>query len=122
MAVKYPVFVFEKDDESMLRMEGASSIDMLEGVDILNGEYVFWDADGNGVSISASVTRFAMKIGDATSCEALFPLRDAFALYAKKLGLIGFDVDGPPSEVWGRVQKALAARPKKPGFLARLFG
>jgi len=121
MAVKYLLFVFERDDQSMLQIEDASAIDMLEGVDILNGEYVFWDADGNGVSIAASVTRFTMEIGDATSCAALFPLRDAFALHAKKLGLPNFNVDGRPREVWDRIQKELAARPKKPSFLARLF-
>jgi hypothetical protein len=121
MAVTYPLFVFEKDDKSMLQIKDASTIDVLEAVDILNGEYVFWDVDGNGVSITASVTRFTMQVGDAISCAALFPLRDAFALYAKKLGLINFNADGPPSEVWGRIQKALVARPKRPGFLARLF-
>jgi hypothetical protein len=121
MTVKYPLFVFEKDDQSMLQIENASNIDVLEAVDILNDEYVFWDADGNGVSIAASVTRFTMTIGDATPCVALFPLRDALVLYAKKLGLPNFSVDGPPGEVWGRIQKELAARPKKPSFLARLF-
>lgn len=105
----------------MLQIKDARAIDVLEPVDILNGEYVFWDADGNGVSIAASVARFTMKIGDATSCVALFPLRDAFALYAKKLALPNLNVDGTPSEVWGRIQKELAARPKKPSFLARLF-
>lgn len=121
MAVTYPLFVFEKDDQSMLQIKDASAIDVLEPVDILNGEYVFWDADGNGVSIAASVARFTMEIGDATPCVALFPLRDAFALYAKKLGLPNFNVDGTPSEVWGRIQKELAARPRKPSFLTRLF-
>jgi hypothetical protein len=121
MAVKYPLFVFEKDDQSMLQIENAKNIDVLEAVDISNDEYVFWDADGNGVSIKASVTRFTMEIGDATSCTAQFPLRDALALYAKKLELVNFNVDGPPGEVWGRIQKESAARPKKPSFLARLF-
>ena len=93
----------------------------LEAIDIVNDEYVFWDANGNGVSIAASVATFTSKIGDVTSSDSLFPLRDAFTLYAKTLGLQDCDVDGTPSEVWGRIQKEIGARLKKRNFLARLF-
>jgi hypothetical protein len=121
MAVTYPLFVFEKDDQSIRRVEDPKRIGVLEAIDIVNGEYVFWDANGNGVSVAASVTTFTSKIGNVTSCVALFPLRDAFTLYAKSLGLPDFDVDGPPAEVWRRIQNEIDARPKKRSFLSRLF-
>jgi hypothetical protein len=102
-------------------IEDPGRIGILEAIDIVNDEYVFWDANGNGVSVAASVGAFTSKIGDITSSDSLFPLRDAFTLYAKTLGMPDFDVDGTPMEVWGRIEKELAARPKKPNFLARLF-
>jgi hypothetical protein len=121
MVVTYPLFVLEKDDQSMRQIADPSCIGILEAIDIENGEYVFWDANGDGVSVAASVTAFKSTIGDVTSCAPLFPLRDAFSSYAKTLGLLDFDVDGSPGEVWSRIQKEIDARPKKPSFLARLF-
>jgi hypothetical protein len=122
MTVTYPLFVFEKDDRSMRQIEEPTRLHYhLEAIDIVNDEYVFWDANGNGVSVAASVTTFKGKIGDLTSCVSHFPLRDAFNLYAKTLGLPDFDVDGPPNEVCRRIQREIEARPKKRGFLSRLF-
>lgn len=121
MAVTYPLFVFEKHDQSMRQIEDASGLRVLEGIDIENGEYAFWDANGNGVSVAAFVSSFTNKVGDATYCPAVFPLRDAFALYAKTLGLSDFDVDGPPTEVWSRLQREIEGRPKKRSFLSKLF-
>jgi hypothetical protein len=121
MDVTYPLFVFEKDCQSVQIIEDPSRIGILEAIDIVNDEYVFRDANGNDVSVAASVTAFTSKIGDVTSSDSLFPLRDAFTLYAKTLGLPDFDANGTPREVWDRILKELAARPKKPNFLARLF-
>jgi hypothetical protein len=122
MGVNYPLFVFEKDDQSMRLIEDSTRLSYhLEAIDIVNDEYVFWDANGNGVSVTASVTTFKGKIGDATSCVSHLPLRDAFSLYAKTLGLAEIDLDGTPSEVWRRIQQELESRPKKRGFLSSLF-
>jgi hypothetical protein len=121
MAVSYPLFVFAKDCQSMRIIEDPARIGILEAIDIINDEYVFWDASGNGVSVAASEGAFTSKIGDVTSNDSLFPLRDAFTLYVKTLGLQDFDVDGTPSEVWARIEKEIGARPKKLNFLARLF-
>ncbi len=122
MAVTYPLFVFEKDDQSIRLIENPARLRYhLEAIDIVSGEYVFWGANGNGVSVAASVTTFTSKIGDVASCDSPFPLRDAFALYVKSLGLPNFDVDGPPSEVWRRIQKELESRPERGSFLFRLF-
>jgi hypothetical protein len=121
MAVTYPLFVFEKGCQSVQIIQDPGRISILEAIDIADGEYVFWDANGNGVSVAATVSTFKSKIGDVTSSDSLFPLRDAFTLHAKTLGLHDLDVNGTPVEVWGRIQNELAARPKKPSFLARLF-
>jgi hypothetical protein len=122
MAVTYPLFVFEKDDQSMRQIEDPSRLHYhLEAIDVANDEYVFWDTNGNGVSVAVSVTTLKQKIGDVASCVAPFPLRDAFSLYAKTLGLPDFDVDGAPSEVWSRIQKEIDARPKKRSLLSKLF-
>ncbi len=122
MTVTYPLFVFEKDDQSMKLVEDSSRILFhMEAIDIENGEYVFWDANGNGVSVAVSLTAFKSELMDVTSCAALFPLRDAFALYAKALGLSEINVDGPPSEVWRRILKELEKRPKKRSFFSRVF-
>jgi hypothetical protein len=121
MAVTYPLFVFEKDGQSMQLIENPSHICTSEAVDILNGEYIFWDANGNGVSVAASVTSFMLEIGDATPCVALLSLHDAFSSYVKTLGLPDFDVDGPPSDVWRRIRKEIDARPEKQSFVSRLF-
>ena len=122
MAVTYPLFVFEKDNQSMRQIEDPSRLHHdLEAIDVANDEYVFWDANGSGVSVAASVTTFKQKIGDVTSCVAPFPLRDAFRLYAKTVGLPDLDVEGAPSEVWSRIQKEIDARPKKRSLCPKLF-
>ena len=47
MAVTYRLFVVEKDGQSVQLIENPSHICTVEAVDILNGEYIFWDANGN---------------------------------------------------------------------------
>jgi hypothetical protein len=122
MAVTYPLFAFEKNDQSMKLVEDSSRILFhMEAIDIENGEYVFWDANGNGESVVVSVTAFKSKLTDVTSCAALFPLRGAFAPHAKALGLSEINVDGPPDEVWRRFQREIGARPKKRTLLSRIF-
>jgi hypothetical protein len=56
MAVTYPLFVFKTYDQAMLRIDDPTRLCVLEGIDIENGEYVFWDANGNGVSVAAFVS------------------------------------------------------------------
>jgi hypothetical protein len=57
----------------MQLIENPSHICTLEAADILNGEYIFWDANGNGVSVAASVTSFMP--GQGTRRLALRSLR-----------------------------------------------
>ena len=52
MAVQYPIFVFEKDSSSMQMIEKADEVFWhLEEIDIENDEYLFWDANGQGVCL-----------------------------------------------------------------------
>jgi hypothetical protein len=121
MAVTYPLLVAEKDGRFMQFIENPSQICTLEAVEILNGEYIFWDANGNGVSIAVSVTSFIPGAGDATPRVALPSLGDAFCSNVRTLGLPDFDVDGLGGEVWHRIRKETGARPEKQSFLSRLF-
>lgn len=106
----------------MRLIEGENQIlSDLEGVDVENKEYVFWDASGDGVSVAVSVGEFKSKLLGVTSCPPAFPLRDALRTYAMNVGLPGTIPEGPPLDVWKRIQTELAARPKKWGFASRLF-
>ena len=66
MSVTYPLFVFEKDDKSIRLIENESQIHCLEAIDIENEEYVFWDANGAGVSVAVTPTT-AFKTGKLES-------------------------------------------------------
>jgi len=115
----YPVFVFEKDDKSMRLAENENRILYhTEAIDIENDEYVFWDANGAGVSVAVTPTG---KLESVTSILPAFPLQDAFKSYAASLGLAEVVADGEPMEVWRRIQAELAQRPRNQGFLRRLF-
>jgi hypothetical protein len=105
----------------MCLIEGESQILYhLEAIDIGNDEYVFWDANGDGVSIAVSVSTFKSRL-DVGSCPAAFPIREAFVLYAKSLGLPETVAEGTPTEAWRRIRAELAVRPKKRGPLSKLF-
>jgi hypothetical protein len=88
----------------------------LEAVDIENGEYVFWDLDGRGVSVTVAQKNVSVNL-----CAAVFPLRDAFTTYAKAKGLGELNLRGTPIEVWRRIEGEIDARPKKRSFLSRIF-
>jgi hypothetical protein len=114
MAITYPLFAFEKDDQSMRRIEDSSRILYWhEAIDIENGEYVFWDANGNGVTITVAVKTFASKVSGITSSVADFPLREALALYAKSLGISDPLTEGMPIDIWRQIQALSAARGKR---------
>jgi len=80
----------------------------LEAIDIQNDEYVFWDANGRGVTITVTVTAFTNKLNEIRSSAPAFPLQDAFLSYAKSLGLAGPLPEGLPIDVWRHIQSNLA--------------
>lgn len=115
MNVEFPLFVFEKDARSMLLIERPDRILYhLETIDIENDEYLFWDSTGAGARVS--VARDA--IDQITRCDQSMSLSDAFEAYVQSLGL-GVFVDGPPIEVWRRIQSRI---PKRKPLWRRLFG
>jgi hypothetical protein len=111
VSVEYPIFVFEKDDRSMRLIESEERIlSHLEAIDIENNEYVFWDANGRGVSISVSVGSFKSELKSVTSYSESLPIHDAFKLLAEGMGIQESLTDGAPIEVWRRIQE----RARKP--------
>lgn len=124
MSVTYPLFVFEKDDSSMRLVENESRILYhMEAIDIENDEYVFWDANGAGVSVAVTPTTIfkTRKLERVISSPPVFPLHDAFKLYAESLGIPDALAEGGPLDVWRRIQTELAGRPRKRGLIGRLF-
>jgi hypothetical protein len=122
VSIKYPLFAFEKDDQSMRLIEEEGRIlSWHEAIDIENDEYVFWDANGGGVFIAVSVGAFKSKLKSVTSCPAAFPIQDAFILYAKTLGFPQAVAEGTPMDVWNRIQAELQGRPKKRSLLSKIF-
>ena len=122
MSITYPLFVFEKDDCSMrLIREEAGILHGLEAIDIQNDEYVFWDANGADVAISASVGSFKSKLTSIVSCPPVFPISEAFTQYAKSLGIAGPVAEGAALDVWNRIQSEVERRPRKNNFFSRLF-
>ena len=114
MAITYPLFVFEKDDKSMSIIEDPRSIfAKLEAIDIENDEYIFWDANGNGVTITVMVTAFTSKLNEITSCGTTFPIREAFISYAKSLGIAGPLLEGRPIDVWQHIQVQANLAPRR---------
>jgi hypothetical protein len=117
VSVEYPIFVFEKDDHSMCLIEDESRIFYhLEAVDIENGEYVFWDAKGGGVSIEVSKG----KMTGLGAGPAEFSLGDALVMFAKSEGISPAGAIASPIEEWNRIQDQLEKRLKK-GILSRIF-
>lgn len=113
MAITYPLFVFEKDDQSMRLIEDSSRIlDWLDAIDIENGEYVFWDANGSGVTITVTVKAFTRKVNGIASSVPAFPLREAFVLYAKSLGISVPLAEGKPIDIWRQIQALPTPRRK----------
>jgi hypothetical protein len=118
MSVTYPLFVLEKDDQSMRAIESQDRIlSWHEAIDIENDEYVFWDATGSGVQIKIAGNNVVSVI----SCSAAFPLGKALATYAQSLHLSNNVIEGQPVEIWKRIQTELERRPKERSWLSRIF-
>ncbi len=111
MSFTYPVSVFEKDDSSMRLISAENEIlSQLQAVDIDNGEYVVWDARGHGVSIGVSVGAWKSKLKAVSSHTQVFPVHDAFVVYAETLGRQEPLADGEPVEVWRQIPRELELR------------
>jgi hypothetical protein len=114
MDVRFPLFAFEKDDDSMFLIETPDRVlDHLEWVDIEGGEYMFWDSTGAGVCVTVKDGA----IDQILRCEQSKSLADAFEAHTHSRGL-EISLLGSPGEVWTRIQAQL---PRKTRLWTRLF-
>jgi hypothetical protein len=117
MAIQYPLFVFEKDDCSMLTVEKPEQLFAhLEEIDIQNDEYLFWDASGRGVHLRVE----KRKVVAIENCEARKDLSEAFVAYCQSLGLT-VEFATQPVDTWKRIQAAEKLLPRKKVGLRESF-
>ncbi len=116
-SVSFPLFVFEKDDYSMFVVETPDKVLYhMEPIDIENGEYLFWDANGRAVRISIA----GQRVTEISYGEAEIALAEAFRRYSEVYGL-DMDTTGPIDDVWCRLKEANSRSPRSRGLLSRLF-
>jgi hypothetical protein len=112
MKLRFPLFVFEKDDSSMRLVENERNLfGHLEEIDIQNSEYLFWDVSGVGVCLQIN----KRKIVAIENCENGKALAEAFAAYCQSLRL-AVDLAGSPLEAWNRILDGAKKRPKRTGL------
>jgi hypothetical protein len=115
--VSFPLFVFEKDDYSMFVVETPDTVLYhMEPIDIENGEYLCWDANGRAVRISIS----GQRVTGICYGEPEIPLTEAFRRYSEVYGL-DVDTTGPFDQVWCRLKDPKSRLPRNRGLLSRLF-
>jgi hypothetical protein len=115
--VVFPIYGFAKDDRSMWLVENPDRILYhMEPIDIENGEYLLWDANGQSVRISIKRN----KVTGITHCDSEMPLPEAFQRYSEAYGL-NVDTTGPADEVWQRLKEAEARLPRRPSIFSKLF-
>jgi len=117
-SVSFPLFVFENDDCSMFLVEGPDKVLYhMEPIDIENGEYQCWDANGKPVRILLTGNR----VTGIDPGTAEMSLSDAFNRHSEAFGL-AVDTTGPVDEAWRRLKEAEAQLPRRSGLLSRVFG
>src|SRR5271166_5617502 len=123
MGVVYPLFVL-LDDRTMMTIKSAADIlSYLEGIDIQNNEYRFWDSTEKAVRITVELTKayylFAhWKVVDVFYCESTMTLRDALLTYVDRVNLPRTLVQGQPGRIMERIEES---RPNKKNWLSQLF-
>jgi hypothetical protein len=112
--IKFPLFAFEKDDDSMFLIETPDRIlHHFEWIDIENEEFIFWDSTASGLCVTVK----DRQIEAIRPCSQTMTISDAFQAYSHSLGL-EISLDGSPAEVWARIQAQL---PQKRRLWTKLF-
>jgi hypothetical protein len=89
--MSFPLFVFEKDDYSMFVVETPDRVlYRIEPIDIENGKYLCWEANGRAVRISIS----GQRVAGICYGEPEVPLTEALRRYSEVYGL-DVDTTGP---------------------------
>jgi hypothetical protein len=116
--VPFPLFVFQKDDYSMFLIDTPDKLlHHMEPIDIKNGEYLFWDANGRAVHISIA----GQRITGICYCEAEISLGEALMRHSEVYGL-GVDTVGPPHQVRAHLNGAeVRLKRSGSGLLSKLF-
>jgi hypothetical protein len=82
MDVRFPLFAFEKDDDSMFLIEKPDRLLYhFEWIDIENEEFIFWDSTGAGVCVTVKDGA----IDQIYPCEQSKSLSDAL----KRMRILG---------------------------------
>ena len=89
----------------------------LEAVDIENDEYLFWDATGRPIEVKV----IKNSVSGVLPCMPRLSLHEGFVSYLAALGLPSTLAEGPPLQVWARIQEEMGKRPKKPSWFRNLF-
>ena len=114
-AIPFPLYAFEKDDNSICLIENPDRILYhMEAIDIEDEEYLFWDAVGIAVRISMK----GQQVDKIEHCQENMALHEAFVANAASLG-INVDLLGSPEQVWSRLKEAESHLPPKRSFLTR---
>jgi hypothetical protein len=115
--VPFPLFVFEKDDDSMFVVESPDRVLYhMEPIDIENEEHLCWDANGRAVRILI----YGQRVTGFHHCKPEIPLAEAFRRYSEVHGL-DVDTTGPLDQVWCRLKDSGSRLPRSRGLLSRLF-
>jgi hypothetical protein len=123
MIVVYPLFVLLDDRTMMTINKPADILSYIEGIDIENNEYRFWDSTEKAGRITVELTNayylFAhWKVVDVFYCESTMTLRDALLTYVDTVKLPRTLVQGNPAEIMERIEES---RPRKKNWLTRQF-
>jgi hypothetical protein len=123
MIVVYQLFVLLDDRTMMTINKPADILSYIEGIDIENNEYRFWDSTEKAVRITVELTNayylFAhWKVVDVFYCESTMTLRDALLTYVDTVKLPRTLVQGNPAEIMERIEES---RPRKKNWLTRQF-
>ena len=115
--VAYPLFV-QLDDGRMLAIESLDRILYhLEAIDIENNEYSFWDSTERPVRMTVR----DKGVVDVSYCASRASLRAAFLSYLDAVKLPRTLAENRPGEILQLIECELKKRPKKKGWLSRLF-
>jgi hypothetical protein len=116
----FPLYVC-LDDGEVIRIDSSERVLYhLEAIDIENGEYMFWNAAGQGLKVLIQKG----KVSGFEKIDNKLTLQQAFEQYARQLTERGAAVDtsGTAEEVWTQIEKAKESLPRRDGFFSRLFG
>jgi len=112
----FPLFV-RLDDGEVMQVEGYDRIlYRLEAIDIENDEYLFWDANGNGVKVLINGSRIAglQPVNNEMTVQA------AISAYANQLG-VAVESSGTPQDTWARLLNRKQMIASRSGLLSRIF-